>query len=135
LLELPVDVLIPAALENQITGDNAPRIKARLSAEAATGPTTPEADAVLERAGVIVIPDIVANAGGVIASYFEWVQDLQSFFWAEDEINKRLETLMTEALRGAWDESEKRGVSMRMGAYVLAVDRVAEAMRERGIYP
>jgi glutamate dehydrogenase (NAD(P)+) len=135
LLELPVDVLIPAALENQITGDNAPRIKARLIAEAANGPTTPEADAVLERAGVIVIPDIVANAGGVIASYFEWVQDLQSFFWAEDEINKRLETLMTEALRGAWDESEKRGVSMRMGAYVLAVDRVAEAMRERGIYP
>jgi glutamate dehydrogenase (NAD(P)+) len=135
LLELPVDVLIPAALENQITGENAARIKARVIAEAANGPTTPEADAMLERAGITVIPDIVANAGGVIASYFEWVQDLQSLFWAEAEINSRLETLISEALRGAWDEAAKRGVSMRMGAYVLAVDRVAEAMRERGIYP
>ena len=135
LLELPVQVLVPAALENQITGENAARIKAQVIAEAANGPTTPEADSILERAGVTVIPDIIANAGGVIVSYFEWVQDLQSFFWAEDDINKRLETVTTEALSSAWDEAVRRGVSMRMGAYVLAVDRVAEAMRERGIYP
>ena len=135
LLTLPVTVLIPAALENQITAENADRVRARLVVEAANGPTTPEADAVLERKGVTVVPDIVANAGGVIVSYFEWVQDLQSFFWEESEINRRLEEVMTEALGATWSSAKEHGVSLRLGAYVVAVDRVAEAIRERGIYP
>ena len=135
LLELPVTVLIPAALENQITAENAERIRAKLVVEAANGPTTPEADAILERRGVTVVPDILANAGGVIVSYFEWVQDLQSFFWEEGEINRRLEEVMTEALEATWASAEQHRVGLRMGAYVVAVDRVAEAIRERGIYP
>ena len=135
LLELPVGVLIPAALEGVITAGNAQRIRARLIAEAANGPTTPDADVILERNGVTVIPDILANAGGVIVSYFEWVQDLQSFFWAEDEINRQLESVMTHAFDTAWDAATQRAISLRKGAYVVAVDRVAEAMRERGIYP
>ena len=135
LLELSVDVLIPAALENQLTPDNAPRVRARLVVEAANGPTTPDADAILERRGVTVIPDILANAGGVIVSYFEWVQDLQSFFWEEAEINKRLEAVMTQAFTETWAKSDELKVSLRKGAYAVAVDRVAEAMRERGIYP
>jgi glutamate dehydrogenase (NAD(P)+) len=135
LLELPVDVLIPAALENQLTPDNADRVRATLVVEAANGPTTPEADRLLERRGVTVIPDILANAGGVIVSYFEWVQDLQSFFWEEAEINKRLEKVMTQAFTETWAKADELKVSLRKGAYAVAVDRVAEAMRERGIYP
>ena len=135
LLELPVDVLIPAALENQLMPDNAGRVRAKLVVEAANGPTTPEADMVLERRGVMVIPDILANAGGVIASYFEWVQDLQSFFWEEGEINKRLQDVMTQAFGETWAMADELKVSLRKGAYAVAVDRVAEAMRERGIFP
>ena len=135
LLELPVDVLIPAALENQLMPDNAGRVRAKLVVEAANGPTTPEADRVLERRGVTVIPDILANAGGVIASYFEWVQDLQSFFWEEGEINKRLQDVMTQAFGETWAMADELKVSLRKGAYAVAVDRVAEAMRERGIFP
>jgi glutamate dehydrogenase (NAD(P)+) len=135
LLELDVDVLVPAALENQITTKNAPRVRARLIAEAANGPTTPDADLILERRGITVIPDVVANAGGVIVSYFEWVQDIQSFFWEEEQINSRLEKVMTRALAEAWGEADARRVSLRKGAYVVGVDRVAQALRERGIFP
>ena len=135
LLELDVDVLVPAALENQITAENAPRVRARLILEAANGPTTPDADAILARKGAVVVPDVVANAGGVTASYFEWVQDLQSFFWDEDEVNKRLEKVMTKAFHETWDMARKHEVPLRLGAYMVAVDRVAEATRTRGIYP
>ena len=135
LLELPVDVLIPAALENQITGENAPNIKAKLILEAANGPITPDGDEILERRGITVVPDVVANAGGVTVSYFEWVQDLQSFFWDEDEINARLEKVMHKAFTDAWDKAQEHKVSLRHGAYFLAIERVAEASLDRGIYP
>jgi glutamate dehydrogenase (NAD(P)+) len=135
VVEVPCDVLIPAALENQVTGENAGRIKARLVLEAANGPLTPDADIVLAQRGVIVVPDVLANAGGVTVSYFEWVQDLQSFFWDEAEINARLEKVMHRACSEVWDTSEAHGVSLRHGAYFLAIERVAEATTDRGIYP
>ena len=135
LLELPVDVLIPAALENVISGENAPNIKAKLILEAANGPITPDGDEILERRGITVVPDVVANAGGVTVSYFEWVQDLQSFFWDEDEINARLEKVMHKAFNDAWDKAQEHKVSLRHGAYFLAIERVAEATLDRGIYP
>jgi glutamate dehydrogenase (NAD(P)+) len=135
LLEAPVDVLVPAALENQITASNAGRVKASLILEAANGPTTPDADDILVRRGVTVVPDIVANAGGVIVSYFEWVQDLQSFFWEENEINNRLEHIITGAFNSSWEASKRLGVPLRLGAYAVAVERVAEATSVRGIYP
>jgi glutamate dehydrogenase (NAD(P)+) len=135
LLELPVDVLIPAALENQITAENAGRIKATLILEAANGPVTPDADVILEKRGVTVVPDIVANAGGVTVSYFEWVQDLQSFFWDEGEINARLEKVMKRAFHETWEKAHAHRVSLRHGAYFQAIERVAEATMDRGIYP
>jgi glutamate dehydrogenase (NAD(P)+) len=135
LLEAPVDVLVPAALENQITASNAGRVKASLILEAANGPTTPDADDILVRRGVTVVPDIVANAGGVIVSYFEWVQDLQSFFWEENEINNRLERIITGAFNSSWETSKHLRVPLRLGAYAVAVGRVAEATTARGIYP
>jgi glutamate dehydrogenase (NAD(P)+) len=135
LLELPVDILIPAALENQITGENAHSIRAKLILEAANGPLTPDADAILEQRGITVVPDVVANAGGVTVSYFEWVQDLQSFFWDEGEINARLEKIMHRAFNDAWDQAHAHHVSLRNGAYFLAIERVAEATMDRGIYP
>ena len=135
LLEAPVDVLVPAALENQITAENADRIKATLILEAANGPTTPDADAILTRKGVTVVPDIIANAGGVIVSYFEWVQDIQSFFWEESEINKRLEHVINGAFDASWNASQRHHVPLRLGAYTVAVQRVAEATAVRGIYP
>jgi glutamate dehydrogenase (NAD(P)+) len=135
LLELPCDVLIPAALENQLTRRNAARIQARLVIEAANGPTTPEADAILNERGVTVVPDILANAGGVTVSYFEWVQDLQRFFWAEHEINDRLESIMKRSYQAVRSKAEQQQVDMRMGAYLLAVARVAEATELRGVYP
>ncbi len=135
LLELPCDVLIPAALENQLTGRNASRVKARLIIEAANGPTTPDADRIFADRGITVVPDIVANAGGVTVSYFEWVQDLQRFFWAEDEINHRLESIMTRAFHAVQRKAEEQETNLRMGAYLLAVARVAEATEIRGVYP
>ncbi len=135
LLELPCDVLIPAALENQLTGRNASRVKARLIIEAANGPTTPDADRIFHDRGIIVVPDILANAGGVTVSYFEWVQDLQRFFWAEHEINDRLETIMMRSYRAVEQKTKVQDTTMRMGAYLLAVARVAEATEIRGVYP
>jgi glutamate dehydrogenase (NAD(P)+) len=135
LLELPVDILVPSALENQITGENAGRIKAKIVAEAANGPTTPVADQVLFNKGRTVIPDILANAGGVTVSYFEWVQDFSAFFWDEDEVDKRLERSMVRAWKTVAETAAKHKVSLRDAAYVVAVGRVAEATRVRGIFP
>ncbi len=131
LLELDVDILIPAALENVITGENAGRIRARVILEMANGPVTPEAEEVLAKAGVEVIPDILANAGGVVGSYFEWVQGLQRFYWEEDEVNGKIERILVNAMSAVERESAKGG-SWREAAYRLAVGRVAEAMRLRG---
>ncbi len=135
LLELPTDILIPAALENQLTQRNAARVKARLIIEAANGPTTPGAEAILYDKGVTIVPDILANAGGVTVSYFEWVQDLQRFFWDELEINERLETIMTRAYYATRQKAREQDTNLRMGAYLLAVARVAEATEMRGVYP
>ena len=135
LLQLPVDVLVPAALENQITARNAGHIHAKLIIEGANGPTTPDADAMLERRGITVVPDILANAGGVTVSYFAWVQDLQSFFWEEGEINRRLERILQRAFHQMCDQADLHGVSLRLGAYLVAVKRVADATAVRGIYP
>jgi glutamate dehydrogenase (NAD(P)+) len=135
LLELPCDILVPAATEGQLTGRNANRIRARLIVEAANGPTNPEADAIFNDRGITVIPDILANAGGVTVSYFEWVQDLQRFFWAEQQINTELESIMRRSYRATYEKAQNVDVSMRMGAYLLAVTRVAEATAARGIYP
>ncbi len=135
LLVLPCDVLVPAALENQLTGRNAAQVRARLIIEAANGPTTPEADHIFNDRGITVVPDILANAGGVTVSYFEWVQDLQRFFWAEHEINDRLETIMLRAYRAVREKALQQESNLRMGAYLLAVARVAEATEIRGVYP
>ncbi|HZS13216.1 MAG TPA: Glu/Leu/Phe/Val dehydrogenase [Candidatus Dormibacteraeota bacterium] len=135
LLELPVDMLVPAALENQITARNAGRIAATLIVEGANGPTTPDADRILEKRGAVVVPDILANAGGVTVSYFEWVQDIQSFFWEEGEINQRLEKVMRKAFAQTAEQADAHHTSLRMGAYLVAVKRVADATAVRGIYP
>jgi glutamate dehydrogenase (NAD(P)+) len=135
LLILDCDILVPAALENQITLANARDVKASIVAEAANGPTTPGADKVLHKAGTMVIPDILANAGGVTVSYFEWVQSLQSFFWNEADVNARLEGIMKRAFGDVLAVAREYKVPMRTSAYILAVGRVAEATRLRGIYP
>lgn len=135
LLELPCDVLVPAALENQITELNASRIHAKVVIEGANGPTTPDADAILEDRGITVVPDILANAGGVTVSYFEWVQGLQSFFWEEMDINAKLERIIVNAFDQVHAMAEERQVPLRLAAYLLAVRRVADASMTRGIYP
>ena len=135
LLITDCDVLIPAALEQQITAANADRVRARLVVEGANGPTTPEADSILGARGVLVVPDILANAGGVVVSYFEWVQDLQSFFWSEEEINGRLERLMARAFGEVAAAAADKGADLRTAALIRAIERVAEAVMIRGIYP
>jgi glutamate dehydrogenase (NAD(P)+) len=135
LLELPCDVLIPAAISAQITEDNADRIKARLIVEGANGPTTPHADHILSDKGVMVVPDILANAGGVVVSYFEWVQDLQNFFWEENEVNNKLTRIMRHSFGAVESTMRQHKTDMRTAAYIIGVKRVAEATITRGIYP
>ncbi|MBA7628317.1 Glutamate dehydrogenase [subsurface metagenome] len=132
LLELKADILCPAGLETVLTEKNAPRIKARIVAELANGPTTPEADEILYHNGLFVIPDFLCNAGGVTVSYFEWVQSLNRYYWDEEEVHQRLGKIMTKAFQAVLAESLNRKVSMRLAAYIVAVARVAEAMRMRG---
>ena len=135
LLEIECDILIPAALENQITGRNADRIRARVIAEAANGPTTPDADERLHQRGIFMIPDILCNAGGVTVSYFEWVQDLNRDHWSESVVNEKLRGIMTRAFAETLETSTREEVNMRTGAYLLALERVASATALRGLYP
>ncbi|MEK6976077.1 MAG: Glu/Leu/Phe/Val dehydrogenase [Candidatus Thermoplasmatota archaeon] len=133
LLELPVDILIPAGIENQLTRDNAANIKAKIVLELANGPTTPEADVVMHKNGLLVIPDFLANSGGVTVSYFEWVQNLYGYYWTADEVYQKLDAKMTSAFHAVYDTHKNMKVDMRTAAYVVAVGRVAEAVKLRGI--
>jgi glutamate dehydrogenase (NAD(P)+) len=135
LVELPCDIFAPCALEQVVTDANADRVKAAVICEGANGPVTPAADAILEDRGVLVLPDVLANAGGVIVSYFEWVQGLQEYFWREDEVNAKLHDICARAFEDAWQTRESYGTSLRMASYGLAVQRVAEATTTRGLYP
>lgn len=135
LLELKVDVLVPAATENQITAENASRIRARMIVEGANGPTTPAADHILRERDVFLIPDVLANAGGVLVSYFEWVQDLQRFFWGESEVNDKMESIIVRAYHSVLELSKKENIDMRLAAHLIGVKRVADATLIRGIYP
>jgi glutamate dehydrogenase/leucine dehydrogenase len=131
-LTVDCDILVPAALENMITLENVDNVKAKLVVEAANGPTTPEADRIFDKRGIICLPDILANAGGVTVSYFEWVQNRMGYYWTEEEVDQRLEKVMKKAFNDVYDYSKKYDVNLRYGAYALALDRVAEAMRLRG---
>ncbi|MEY2688351.1 MAG: hypothetical protein RL375_2549 [Pseudomonadota bacterium] len=133
--DLDCDVLIPAALEGVITPERANRLKARLVLEGANGPTLPEADDALAERGVLVVPDVICNAGGVTVSYFEWVQDFSSFFWSEDEINLRLDKIMVDALRKIWDTADRHKISLRTATFAVACERILTAREERGLYP
>ena len=135
LLTCECDVLVPAALENQITEKIAPDIKASVIVEGANGPTTVEADAILEMNGKKVIPDILANAGGVVVSYFEWVQNIQSLMWDEEEVNKALEKIMNKAFNEVWEKAKEKDATMRMGAYMVAIDRIIKAKKIRSVFP
>jgi len=135
LLELDVDVLIPAALENQITHKNANNIKARVIVEGANGPTTVEADKILNNKKITIVPDILANSGGVVVSYFEWVQNIQSLMWDEEEVNRALEKIIIRSFNEVWDRTKEKNTTLRMGAYMVALDRIVKAKRIRGIFP
>jgi len=135
LLTSDVDVLIPAAIEAQIRADNAPYIQAKVIVEGANGPTTREADEILHDRGIIVVPDILANAGGVVVSYFEWVQNLQCFYWDEAKVKRNLKRIMVRSFKEVWDFSQEQQEPLRLGAYMLAVDKVANAVRSRGTFP
>ncbi len=135
LLTLDVDVLIPAAMENQITADVAGQIKAKIIVEAANGPTTVEADKILEQRRITVVPDILANAGGVVVSYFEWVQNIQSLMWDEEEVNRMLEKVMVRAFNEVWDRTAACQTTMRLGAYMVAISRLVKAKQIRGVFP
>lgn len=132
---VPCEFMVPAALESQINRFNAEQVLARIVVEGANGPTTPEADAILAERGITVVPDVLANAGGVTVSYFEWVQDFSSFFWSEEEINARLERIMAEAFTAIWQLAEQRQMSLRSAAFVIGCSRVLEARATRGLYP
>jgi glutamate dehydrogenase (NAD(P)+) len=135
LLELPCEVLVPAAVQNQITEANAGRLACRLLVEGANGPTSVAADAILAERGVFVVPDVLANAGGVTVSYFEWVQGLQHFFWSEEDVNSRLISLMQRAFQDVLGVARERGVSLRSAALIRGIGRIKEAKRRRGIFP
>jgi glutamate dehydrogenase/leucine dehydrogenase len=135
LLTLPTDILIPAALENQINADNAKDIKAKIIVEAANGPTTVEGDKILNEKGIIVVPDILANAGGVVVSYFEWVQNIQSIMWDEEEINKLLSRIMCKAIETVYNTHVEKGVTLRASAYMVALKKLVAAKKTRGIFP
>ena len=133
--DVDCDILIPAALEQQINAGNAGRIKARMVIEGANGPTTPEADDIMQERNILVLPDVIANAGGVTVSYFEWVQDFSSFFWTEDEINARLVRIMKEAFAGVWSVAQDKNVSLRTATFIVACTRILRARELRGLYP
>jgi glutamate dehydrogenase (NAD(P)+) len=133
--DVPCDILIPAALEGQITAARAQKTTAKLVLEGANGPTVPEADDILAERGVLVVPDVICNAGGVTVSYFEWVQDFSSFFWDEDEINVRLDRIMMNALHQIWDTADKHRITLRTATYAVACERILTARQERGLYP
>ena len=135
LLELKTTVLVPAALENQINVDNADKIQATVIVEGANGPTTVEADEILQKKGIILVPDILSNAGGVVVSYFEWVQNIQSVSWSEEYVNEHLKTIMDQAFQAVWDIAHEKNTSLRTGAYLIAVKRVVDAKNLRGIWP
>jgi glutamate dehydrogenase (NAD(P)+) len=132
---LPSDYLVPAALEGQILPERAATLQTRIVVEGANGPTTPAADDILRERGILVVPDVLANAGGVTVSYFEWVQDFSSFFWSEDEINNRLEKIMVGAFEAIWQMAEQRRVSLRTATFIIACQRVLAAREQRGLYP
>jgi glutamate dehydrogenase (NAD(P)+) len=133
--DVDCDILIPAALEGQITAARARRLKAKLVLEGANGPTLPAADDVMADRGILVVPDVICNAGGVTVSYFEWVQDFSSFFWTEDEINLRLDKIMVQALKKIWDTGDRHKISLRTATFAVACERILMARKERGLYP
>jgi glutamate dehydrogenase (NAD(P)+) len=133
--DIESEFLVPAALEQQVTAANAPRIRTRIVLEGANGPTTPEADDILAANGILVVPDVLANAGGVTVSYFEWVQDFSSYFWTEDEINRRLDRIMVDAFEAIWESSQRTKVSMRTATFIVACKRILAARQLRGLYP